>query len=479
MSGQDPFGLTASGIPPELQAQYRGLTREQAIQQALLQQSQQPVGGVIDAGMFKVARSPWEGLSKIAQAYMARKNLDRNDERMGELGNRAAQMQAEEVRRYQQMKAGVPGSSETIVDEQANGGEGAPATIDAPAVAADPRAAVQMAMLSRNPMLQRLGQMDYQSILKRDEPAILPEGAQRIGPDGKVIAENKKDFKPQNGFKAGDTRKLINGEQEIVQEYQADGTWKEVGKGPRFARQVAPVVVAGGGSKPQKAPVGYRFSSDGESLEPIPGGPKDPGVFKLPTQALRLQQAEVDAIGTSAAIKADLGRVIEQLSPSVDAKTGAAKPPALQLGLFNNAVGSARNYIGMSDENSRNLGSFKATLEKLRNDSLRLNKGVQTEGDAVRAWNEILANPNDQEFVKKRLAEVQEINDRAIDLRKMNIDNIRRNYGAPPLDTSGQEVVRPAIGNAPASPKGTGGVPAGVDPNVWAVMTPQEKALFK
>ena len=74
---------------------------------------------------------------------------------------------------------------------------------------------------------------------------------------------------------------------------------------------------------------------------------------------------------------------------------------------------------------------------------------------------------------------MQEINDRAIDLRKMNIDNIRMNYGAPPLDTAGQEGVRPAIGNPPAAPKAAGGVPAGVDPKIWAVMTPQEKALFK
>lgn len=156
MAANDPFGLTASGIPPELQAQYRGLTREQAIQEALLQQSQQPLGGVIDAGMFKVARSPWEGIAKIAQAYSARKGLDRTDERMGELGGRAAQMTADEVRRYQMAKSGAPGSSEQIVDETANGGEGAPATITAPAVAGNPRGAIDAFQMSRNPVIQAL-----------------------------------------------------------------------------------------------------------------------------------------------------------------------------------------------------------------------------------------------------------------------------------------------------------------------------------
>ena len=160
MSANDPFGLTASGIPPELQAQYRGLSRDQAIQEALLQQSQQPIGGVLDAGMFKVARSPLEGIAKLVQAYTARKGLNESDKRFGALGDRAAQMQADEIRRYQQAKMGAPGSSEQIIDETANGGEGAPATINAPAVPGDPRAAITQALMSRNPMLNRLAVMD-------------------------------------------------------------------------------------------------------------------------------------------------------------------------------------------------------------------------------------------------------------------------------------------------------------------------------
>lgn len=172
MAANDPFGLTSSGIPPELQAQYRGLTRDQAIQEALLKQSMQPGGGVIDAGMFKVARSPMEGIARVAQAYLARKGLDRTDERMGELGSRAAQMQAEEVRRYQQMKNGVPGMPErpAQIDPQeasqaADGMSPLPGPMPAePGIPADPRGAVTGAMMSRNPMLQRLGTLDLQQL---------------------------------------------------------------------------------------------------------------------------------------------------------------------------------------------------------------------------------------------------------------------------------------------------------------------------
>lgn len=191
MPAADPFGLSASGIPPELQAEYRGLTRQQAIQEALLQQSLQPTGGVIDAGRFKVARSPWEGLAKVAQAYMARQGLADGDKRMADLGGRYQSMTADEVRRYQQMKSGTPGTSETIIDEQADGGVGAPATINAPGVAGDPRAAITQAMLSRNPMLQKLGAMDYAQMVKPPVKTDLGDRWKVEYGDGRVAYEAK------------------------------------------------------------------------------------------------------------------------------------------------------------------------------------------------------------------------------------------------------------------------------------------------
>jgi hypothetical protein len=107
----------------------------------------------------------------------------------------------------------------------------------------------------------------------------------------------------------------------------------------------------------------------------------------------------------------------------------------LKLGPVANALAPARNFLGMSDESSRNYASFRANLEKLRNDSLKLNKGVQTEGDAQRAWNELLPNLNDPELVKQRLAEIQDINARAVRLRAQAINQRRGAQGVPYLDT--------------------------------------------
>lgn len=165
----------------------------------------------------------------------------------------------------------------------------------------------------------------------------------------------------------------------------------------------------------------------------------------LPTQALKLQQEELDSIGISSRISKDL----TDLKSTLDSGK-------LSLGPVENLRSQYKNWRGESDENSRNYANLRATLEKMRNDSLRLNKGVQTEGDAQRAWNEIFQNMNDTNLVKDRLTAIQKLNDDAVNLRKMNIDKIRMNYGAEPLDIS-EYTERPSVlgkdNPNPVSPK--------------------------
>lgn len=158
---------------------------------------------------------------------------------------------------------------------------------------------------------------------------------------------------------------------------------------------------------------------------------------KLPTSALKMQQEELDAIGTTASINADLSALGKQVDSG-----------ELNLGLVNNLTSKAKNFMGVSDEQSRNMATFQASLEKLRNDSLRLNKGVQTEGDAVRAWNEMLVNINDPKLVKQRLAEIQKINERAGSLRRMNVDVIRSNFGVDTMDTGNYQNQPAAVGGS-------------------------------
>lgn len=154
----------------------------------------------------------------------------------------------------------------------------------------------------------------------------------------------------------------------------------------------------------------------------------------MPATALKMQNEALDMIGIASSIQADLGTVEQQL------ETGA-----LDFGPVKNLANQARNLAGMSTEQSRNLSTFKSSMEKLRNDSLRLNKGVQTDGDAQRAWNELFQNINDPKLVAQRLKEIKAINSRAVDLRKREVEDIRNNYNQQQYDFGTQINVPSAI----------------------------------
>lgn len=428
--------------PNEYSTELADIERRRKYAEMLRSQSMEPVQAPqTPAGGFAVPVSWTHGLAKALQGYNARKGLEAATADQKALGERYTSERGTALAAALRAGSGTPAQegAEVAPDFPVEDA-GAFQTQGTPAVPGNRSAMLAALVGSKFPDLQSAGLAQQ---MKEGMPVKLgPGDVYGVPGQPPMMAAPFKPEAPKTPTpKApGTLRDRVSGDQTIQEELQADGTWKEVGKGPRFARQVTPVVVAGGGGgMPQKAPVGYRFSSDGETLEPIPGGPKDTSSRPLPTQALKLQQAEVDAISGAATINVDLASVREQIEKK-----------KLDLSLFNNLMARGRNVIGVSDENSRNYATFKATLERLRNESLRLNKGVQTEGDAVRAWNELFENINDNGVVQKRLAEIEKTNERAIDLRKMNIDNIRINYGAEPLDVSAQRTQPSAIGPTPA-----------------------------
>ncbi|WP_234263088.1 hypothetical protein [Hydrogenophaga sp. NFH-34] len=175
-------------------------------------------------------------------------------------------------------------------------------------------------------------------------------------------------------------------------------------------------------------------------LATINGKPVEGTEKPLPVAALKMQQDDIDAMGLASTTSADLGAIAQQIDDGT-----------LNLGLVRNAWNKARNSVGMSTEESRALGSFQSTLEKLRNDSLRLNKGVQTEGDAQRAWNELFQSLSDPRLVRQRLGEIRAINERAAAMRGSSVQTLRENYGAAPLDMSRHTTVQPVLGQQQAA----------------------------
>jgi hypothetical protein len=157
---------------------------------------------------------------------------------------------------------------------------------------------------------------------------------------------------------------------------------------------------------------------------------------RIPTQLVKAQDELIEKVNISRATDADLGALQSQIE--------AGK---LKFGPVRNVVNAGKNVAGVSDEESRAYGTFKSTLEKLRNDSLRLNKGVQTDGDAQRAWNELFQNINDTTFVNQRMTEIRKINQRAAQLHQQRLSVLRANSGAGPLP---MPEISPAISPAPS-----------------------------
>lgn len=191
------------------------------------------------------------------------------------------------------------------------------------------------------------------------------------------------------------------------------------------------VPIAGAGD-PVRPPEGFRGRPDG-SLEPIPGGPQDPayleqrertkaGARPLPPTIQKMDEGDVEDIQGASNLARDLADMKRMLA---DEKFSTS---LLSRGLY-----GAANLVNASGPEGRNYATFKATVERIRNDSLRLNKGVQTEGDAVRAGNELVANINDVETVKQRLAELESLNRRAAQERLMRLNRRREQNGAPPI----------------------------------------------
>jgi hypothetical protein len=145
----------------------------------------------------------------------------------------------------------------------------------------------------------------------------------------------------------------------------------------------------------------------------------------MPAHVQRMESDDLEILGTAANINAMLAGYEDLMR--------RGQIPTTLPGRANAFI---RNNAGASTEETRNLASFRADLERLRNESLRLNTGVQTEGDAQRAWSELIANMNDPAVVLRRLQEIQTYNNRAIELRQNLINTRRSTYNIPELDTT-------------------------------------------
>lgn len=158
------------------------------------------------------------------------------------------------------------------------------------------------------------------------------------------------------------------------------------------------------------------------------------GAKPLPVQALgKLLEVE-DALAGAKSVSA----IIQKHADRMGSGALAVAPT--------DAIGAKlRTTLGMTNANDVNLNEFRSDLTRIVNESLRLNSGVQTEGDAQRATQELMA-ANDQATAARALRRLAEVNRRAVDLQRQKQTLVRKNYGQ---DAAGN----PLGSQAPARPQ--------------------------
>ncbi len=214
---------------------------------------------------------------------------------------------------------------------------------------------------------------------------------------------------------------VIQGNQQLV-EVGGQRQWVPLERAAN-ADRFQQVPLEGGGIGLLNTATGEIRRAEGVARPPTAAEQRTQTPARLPTALVRLDEEDIERIQTASVIQADAQEFIDQIDSG-----------RLNLSGLGNLANRGLNFAGVSTQGSRAYAEFVASMERLRNDSLRLNTGVQTEGDAQRAWNELFQNLNDEQVVRTQLQRIQRINERAATLRTVAMNRRRQEAGAAPIE---------------------------------------------
>lgn len=298
-------------LPPEIDAEQQRIAKQQAIAEAMLQRGMTPLP--TNQGPLH-----WtQGIAQILNAYSGRKGMDAAAKDRAGLGAKYQQGLADEVKRIAAMRQGTP-TTENIVDEQANGGEGAPAQIVTPG-RPDPRGAIQAALLSQYAPVRQMGALEHRTFeneqtRENDRAARMQERILTL----EAAAQNQALAREERAARAAEAAAL---RRELAE--MADATRRAIAESSDATRRE---LAAGRRAEAGKAPAGFRWTQNGD-LERIPGGPAD-----LKSQA----DQERKASGAG-----DIDISISTLRDAYDRLEKGGGITSTQKGAFSNATAAA------------------------------------------------------------------------------------------------------------------------------------------
>ena len=192
---------------------------------------------------------------------------------------------------------------------------------------------------------------------------------------------------------------------------------------------------------------GEKGEFEGEVQYGTTSGPKQIVAPKEPPKpwAAKLQEAEDEdlaGIGTYSNTTADLRNLTRQIDKG-----------EINLSLVGNALTKTKSFVGLGGEEGAKLSDLEKTIYKIRDDTLRLNKGVQTEGDAKRELETLIGSMNDPVKVRAALIRIEKINARAVQLKSAILQNRRKAYGFEPMDLTPYYSETPSVGGAAEAPR--------------------------
>ena len=186
----------------------------------------------------------------------------------------------------------------------------------------------------------------------------------------------------------------------------------------------------GGADERPKAPSGYRYNEAGD-LEAIPGGPQDPDRERpLPAQIAVLVTQEKNKAMRFGQTQNRTRQFIESIKNGELplSKVSGAKYATQR------AFDAARNEEGAPTEPYVKYYGLLRFVDQQVNAILSAAKGPQTEGDALRARQQILDNPDNEKVVLSALQDLDNLWSNEIDLANAAVEDYTSEYRSKKKD---------------------------------------------